>query len=237
MCHTAVILQSSCFTFWHLWHSLALTGSCFSSCSHLWLLNGAGESPGFTLLPNSSNQIHIYRFGLGFFFLVNEDSNTYIANNYVCYLHKIASAFLPFFSKVFLLFSVVCFEHPFCCILNCYSFFTVWSLVLFITYVKEFDLYIFVGCRGPISSKILITSSAGRVSVTSQPIPSKGSWLKDLCQEAIHASLLLQWLRNSPDTSVLWPSQFKCKVDPSHVSCEIFFTMDKFFYTFPVFRI
>lgn len=170
MCLTAVILQSSCFTFWHLWHSLALTGSCFSSCSHFWLLNGAGEGPGFTLLPNSSNQIHLYRFGFGFFFWLMK----IVILTIVCYRHKIVSAFLPFFSKVFLLFSVICFAHAFCFIFNCYSFFTVWSLVLFITYVKEFALYIFVGCRGPISSKILIKSSAGRVSVTVSACPQQG---------------------------------------------------------------
>lgn len=70
VCLTSVILclRASCFTFWHLWRSLALTGFCFSSCSHLWLLNGAGESPDFTWVPNSSDQIHLCRFGFGFYF-------------------------------------------------------------------------------------------------------------------------------------------------------------------------
>ena len=70
VCLTTVILclHSSCFTFWHLWHSLSLTGFCFTSCSHLQLLNGAGENPDFCRVPNSSNQICLCRFGFGFCF-------------------------------------------------------------------------------------------------------------------------------------------------------------------------
>lgn len=43
------------------------------------------------------------------FILVNEDRDTYIANNDVYYLHKIVSDSLPLFSKVFFV-VVVCFQ-------------------------------------------------------------------------------------------------------------------------------
>lgn len=121
---TSVILclHSSCFTFWHLGHSFALTGFCFSSCSHLWLLNGAGESPDFSPVPNSSNQTHLHRFGFGFYFWLMTIVIPALlsGDTYIC---KIVSFyfFLYLFSKVFLLFSPSCCADAFCCIFNCYS--------------------------------------------------------------------------------------------------------------------
>lgn len=98
--------NSSCFTFWHLWHSSALTGFCFSSCSHLWLLNGAGESPDFSWEPNSSNQIHFCGFVFGFYFWLMKTAIPALLTVILVALEKNFSTFFSFPRYDF------CFQYP-----------------------------------------------------------------------------------------------------------------------------